>query len=217
MTDIRSALARLDPEDDSHWTSDGMPLVGAVAEISGRRDIRRQDLIDADPAMTRDVARERRAAAAKIQDDKPNAQNGRASDLPILSVLASLELTEKALREAEAEIAETFKRRREADDALQSANRRVEILSRNLDRMQRLDPDRAMQPIRDYLARQTETRELRASKAKAIISSGVSLADIVEQLSPGSKLDRAMNRRRPAIGSQRPQARVPETMAGQGG
>jgi hypothetical protein len=41
---VRSALAKLDPENDDHWTNGGLPSVEAVRELSGNKDVSRQDI-----------------------------------------------------------------------------------------------------------------------------------------------------------------------------
>lgn len=53
--DIRTALAQLDPQDDEHWTMDGLPRVDAVAVLSGYDEVTRKEITDAAPGLTRDT------------------------------------------------------------------------------------------------------------------------------------------------------------------
>ena len=52
---ILEALAQLDPLDDDQWTADGAPRVDVVEKIVGE-DIKRQDIVDADPEFNREKA-----------------------------------------------------------------------------------------------------------------------------------------------------------------
>lgn len=50
---IREAVTQLDPANDDHWTQEGLPRVDAVANILGKQDITRRDLIRAAAGMVR--------------------------------------------------------------------------------------------------------------------------------------------------------------------
>jgi len=52
---ILEALAQLDPIDDDQWTADGAPRVDFVEKIVGE-DVKRQDIVDADPEFNREKA-----------------------------------------------------------------------------------------------------------------------------------------------------------------
>lgn len=52
---ILEALAQLDPLDDDQWTADGAPRVDVVEKIVGE-DVKRQDIVDADPEFNREKA-----------------------------------------------------------------------------------------------------------------------------------------------------------------
>lgn len=54
---VRTALAKLDPKDDSHWTSAGLPSVEAVRALAGQDDISRDDIKQLAPNLTRDEAK----------------------------------------------------------------------------------------------------------------------------------------------------------------
>ncbi len=50
---IEKALAALDPNDDDHWTADGLPRVDAVAVLING-DVTRREITNAAPTLTRD-------------------------------------------------------------------------------------------------------------------------------------------------------------------
>ncbi len=53
---IKEALTLLDPTDDSHWTSDGMPRMDVIESIVEDKSIVRADVTNADPEFCREVA-----------------------------------------------------------------------------------------------------------------------------------------------------------------
>lgn len=54
---IVSALKRLDPADDEHWTADGKPKMSALEALMGRADITRAQVDAAAPGFNREAAR----------------------------------------------------------------------------------------------------------------------------------------------------------------
>ena len=53
---ILAALAQLDPADNSHWTSDGLPNTGVVQRIANDQTIKRTDIQSARPGFDREAA-----------------------------------------------------------------------------------------------------------------------------------------------------------------
>ena len=50
---IIEALRQLDPDDDGHWTKDGAPMMEVVQSLLPEIELRRSDLNDAAPTLTR--------------------------------------------------------------------------------------------------------------------------------------------------------------------
>lgn len=61
--DIRAVLRELDPEDDDHWTQDGLPRL----DLAGLRGLRRRDVTNAAPLFTRTAP----GGAAEPVDEAP--------------------------------------------------------------------------------------------------------------------------------------------------
>lgn len=61
---IKQALSALNPANDDHWTSDGLPRIDVVSKMVGERDIRRGDITNADPQFTREGAHAARTGSA---------------------------------------------------------------------------------------------------------------------------------------------------------
>lgn len=53
---VRTALTKLNPKDDKHWTEAGLPSVEAVRELSGNKDVSRADIQNLAPKLTREEA-----------------------------------------------------------------------------------------------------------------------------------------------------------------
>jgi hypothetical protein len=60
----KEALAKLDPENDNHWTTDGSPRMETVRMLAGNPALTREDIVKADQTLTRQSLREARAAEA---------------------------------------------------------------------------------------------------------------------------------------------------------
>jgi len=58
---IRAALASLDPEDDAHWTADGLPAVAAVADAAAA-NVTRLQIVAVEPEFNREVSLEQKTA-----------------------------------------------------------------------------------------------------------------------------------------------------------
>ena len=78
---ILAALAKLDPNDDSHWNTDGLPNTGTIQRIANDQTIKRGDLQSARPGFDRDAARAEAAAAAAPADFEEAPEATAASGL----------------------------------------------------------------------------------------------------------------------------------------
>lgn len=66
---IVEALSRLDPENDEHWTNDGMPRVEVVQGLAGDASIMRADINNASPGFDREVARNPAPISEPVVDE----------------------------------------------------------------------------------------------------------------------------------------------------
>ncbi len=55
---LAQAIAKLDPEDEDHWTADGLPRMDVLVEFTGDRSITRAQVSGLSPELTRDTAPE---------------------------------------------------------------------------------------------------------------------------------------------------------------
>lgn len=216
---IKQALAHLDPANDDHWTADGLPRMDALVDMTADPSITRKLVTDADPQLTRDVALERASGDDGDAQSTPSlleqplvepvaVPDGGVLAMPLGQVLADPDLTSAALDEIAAKMQAAIVRRRVVEDELAQLGAKNEMLKRVLIRHERSNPSKGRgTPVQDYLARQREAREEKARRRQAFIDAGMSTKDIIDILRPGSKLDVAMSRRKPALGASRPEPR----------
>lgn len=105
---ILSVLAKLDPNDDSHWNTDGLPNTGTVQRIAADQTIKRGDIQNARPGFDRDAARAEVKGPADFEDvPAASVADGGTTLAPaakaeaVAAVAASeeIEITDAQLRE----------------------------------------------------------------------------------------------------------------------
>ncbi len=233
-TNIQHALRALDPDNDGHWTDDGLPRVDAVAVLAGEKVTRKQ-ITNTDPEFTRERAELDRNDAALVPDDEDDAMPppedpvARATvepvpaadysgesleddiddvlNQPVPQVFGDPTLTQKALIALEEKLLANQKRKAAVELEARQLNEKIRLCTRQMTQHQRNGRIPQEKPIQDYLRRQKENREERARRAAIFIEAGTTAADVAKQLQGGSDLDRAMARKR-ARGTQRPQPRA---------
>jgi hypothetical protein len=176
---------------------DEMTGTGAPAEAQAAADAGKDRVDDA----------LRAALAAPVADDAS------VLDLPVLRILSSYELTERAIAEMDQKVRATAKRIEAEKEELRRLNTQADVLAAHRERMVKADPNRSTRDIQAYLASCSAAREQRAARARAFIESGVNARDVADQLRSGAKIDQAMARRS-GYGNKRPQ--VPLRASGAG-
>lgn len=84
--DIKAVLAKLDPANDEHWTTDGLPRLDAVEALVGAA-VARKDITNAAPEFTRgvaqsvvDEARDEETAGPTDDEDDPLGDGAASAD-----------------------------------------------------------------------------------------------------------------------------------------
>lgn len=84
--DIKAALAKLDPANDEHWTTDGLPRLDAIEALVGAA-VARKDITNAAPEFTRgvaqsvvDEARDEETAGPTDDEDDPLGDGAASAD-----------------------------------------------------------------------------------------------------------------------------------------
>lgn len=110
MNQIEEALLVLDPDDDSHWTEDGLPVVQVVSDLVGKPDLTREEVTSVSPQFGRQKSRELRDLQNKDVDALPESTEPEA------------ELASK-IRDEDEKIAELSEKQQEIDQELKIAYR----------------------------------------------------------------------------------------------
>jgi chromosome segregation ATPase len=187
--EIVEALKQLAPENDEQWTSDGLPKVDVVAELTGE-DVKRAQITDAWPEFNRSLANADEAPDDGGAEQEPAMEDPGKTRYDLM-LEKRAELNED-LHKVAKELDVLNARRRDLENA-------IHYLCGQLDREKPRDAGQAN--ITQYLARQKELGRERAELRKQLQTSGVA-----ELLKGASKapIDAAMNQRKPGRGTQRP-------------
>lgn len=194
---IQEALKQLDPENNDHWTSDGLPRIDVVANLSGVKQLKRGDISAAAPTFTQDnptleagelppteqdpdpetLGQDEIGEGPKVEDEEARDEFGDA-DFD--------ELT-GSLKEADAEL-------QRAQEALDAANRKHRAIQAKRDRIleareRRQGPHENQLGIQQFLASQAKLREQRAERARRVQEQ---LGEVPQAKSP---LDQSMQRK----------------------
>lgn len=204
---IKAALAGLDPANDDVWTSSGQPLVDTIRKAIGDDTITRQDITNADPAFSREALKAAKVAAveqatkAAAQDDAdkpellgdgvdPTAPLGKAEEHVVQPT--AIELAQKAVKDKQKALADA---QAQLNAALREQDKVIEAAEKGRDKPHVEN----MKGIQVFIASQTAERAARAGVAHELRKHGITPA----LLTPGSKLDQAMARKR-GFGLNRP-------------
>ncbi|HNQ99224.1 MAG TPA: hypothetical protein PKN52_04445 [Trueperaceae bacterium] len=207
-TKIQLALARLDPANDAHWTSDGSPRLDAIEELAGEKFTRRQ-VIDAAPQLTRESA----AAAAPGQTEQPQAPAIDQFQTGLHAPQEPAQDPEFAQPEPEAKdpvLDNLYAERQSISNQIHRLRKTREDLNREIGELEQAHDKvskeiTAAEPlgsnqagIQEYLRRQNEIRMARYQRRAAILRD-LDAKDFVGK----SPLDAAMARKN-SRGTQRP-------------
>lgn len=188
---IRSAALQLDPEDDAHWTADGLPRIDVLEELTGLKNLLRADVTTALPQITRDNPLT--VAPPPLGENDPEQAQGLESEGD-----AELSDEDRALRAAEQELIDARKQLAEATARRDVALAKVDRLRSQVAAEQSNVP--AGLNIRRYLDTQVTIRQQAAENAHRLREAGIDT--LVEQLNTASPLDAALaNKSRTARGS----------------
>lgn len=236
--EIKEALSKLDHDDDDAWTGDGLPRIDVIVRMTGVKDIKRQDITDADPKFQRGVIAPEREqetdpaqmTIADLADPDPVADPIDAgtdaiidpdeltvADLTTEEILAarpqdltSLEMVNTWLNAANDKLNADHKEVKRLNSEMTMWARRVDIVTRVQTKMNRQqDSNPNGTAISKFLAQQNNARVERAKRASAFLTKGTDAQAVLEQISKGSKLDTAMSQRKAKPGSTRPDPRLP--------
>lgn len=210
---IKDALAKLDVENDNHWTGDGLPRLDTVKLTAGDQSLTREAVTAAAPGFSRGTA----AALAAPAVSQATATGSTAIAAPATvqpaAITVSVDEREAVLENADPKIAELQSKLEDRNEymvELRAAKAKfdAEFVSTR-DEIDRLTvqleslagKETAQDAIRGYLASQQALSAERAARIQAIRASGVDLRELTRGLK--APIDSAMSRKT-SRGTQRP-------------
>lgn len=222
---IKDALAQLDPQNNDHWTGDGLPLVQAVSDLVGK-DVSRKEVTDALPGFSRALAI-KNATGTQVASQAVNTPTSeQAAQSQSATTTQATENGDNGAPKDEDQVQQTKSDEMEdgsgdADvdlslaDVLQQAQKTLETK-----RKEKAEADAALkeaekahdaalvayeesiannnsQPlaIQQYLQSQVKAAEEKKARIDIITASGLDLNTLTESLK-GSPLDEAMKNKR---------------------
>lgn len=180
---INEALAKLDPSNDAHWTTDGLPRLDVLKAFADDASITRDAVTLAKPAFTRATASAPAATAAAVPYVAPSYTPPAVQHLPVVAETAPLTLQDKL---AGAQRALTACRQ-ELDKAQVNYARQSAEVDRLILEVQKATPASAPQDtISGFLAQQVKLLQERGERMAAL--KGVDLASILPKTLPIDKV-----------------------------
>lgn len=206
-SEIIAALGLLDPADDSQWTAEGLPVISVVARLTGRADLKRADITNAQP----DFNRAKMLADSKPATDTASAEpetNSNPDALADGSNPPQSSRPDYTLPEAFAELQKQLEGAQAVLDekraAANIAQRAVLEAEAELDRLimmrdAKVDPQANQRAIMEYLERQQQVKIEKHERVQQLLKAGVTPA----MFQAKAPIDQAMARKT-GRGGQRP-------------
>lgn len=185
--EISEALELLEPLNDEHWTTDGLPRVDIVADLIGDDKLKRADIMKAAPDFVRPVSDSKETIVEDVDTDQTGVEAVEA-----LSYEDQLAVEYSTLN---AEQATLHKQINALTQELKGVTAKAHRVAGLMQRMRKQSPNK---DIQDFLATQAKVREEKAERVKAL--EGTNINELLRSVGP-SKIDQALKVRKPA---QRP-------------
>lgn len=200
MSKITEALSKLDPNNDNHWTSDGLPRIDTVKMLAGNPALTREMITAEVPNFSRQTAV---VAATQSAAGATNTPAAETTVAPPATETAPQEQTQVAT--AENVVKDYDQLMAQAQDELQAAITAREeaqvIVSEKQNALDDLINERyaagasehPMDAISGYLASQQNVLQERARRHAVLVESGVTLNDIQALIPQRAPLDVALS------------------------
>lgn len=181
MSKITDALAKLDPANDNHWTSDGLPRIDTVKMLAGDPTLTRETITAEMPNFSRQTAGlvAPTVAPDPVSKEPVGIVETKVVDYEVLygEALATLQDAITARDKLNVVVAE---KQNELDDIINARHAAGEASP-------------AMSAVSGYLASQQNVLQERARRHAVLVESGVTLRDIQNLIPQRAPLDVALS------------------------
>lgn len=191
MNKVVEALGKLDPSNDNHWTSDGLPRIDTVRMFAGNQALTREAITAAIPNFSRLIAA---AAMGKPPVAQATAPVAEAAPVVAAPVVSEKPKSSSSLEEAQAKLQAALTARNEANANVQEAQDAVDAIIN--EQYAHGAQDETAVAIRGYLDGQRALLDERTRRAKVLHESGVTLNDIQALIPQKAPIDIALSRKR---------------------
>lgn len=207
MSKVLEALGKMDPMNDNHWTSDGMPRIDTVKFLAGDPTLTREMVTAEAPDFTRQalLAMQATAGATPPVVTKQTDPALAAAAAPVVTEQAAAPVTiaqpvervvdyDAAIDAAQRTLQAAITLRNEANDKVTEAQNALDDLIN--EQHASGEAETTMDVIQGYLRSQAGVLQERARRAQVLKESGVTLEDIKNLIPQASPLDQALARKR---------------------
>ena len=207
MSKVLEALGKMDPMNDNHWTSDGMPRIDTVKFLAGDPTLTREMVTAEAPDFTRQALLAMQATASATPPAVPTetAPAVAAAAAPVVTEQAGAPVTiaqpvervvdyDAAIDAAQRTLQAAITLRNEANDKVTEAQNALDDLINEMHASG--EAETTMDVIQGYLRSQAGVLQERARRAQVLKESGVTLEDIKNLIPQASPLDQALARKR---------------------
>jgi len=190
MSKITEALLKLDPTNDNHWTTDGLPRIDTVKMLAADQTLTREMITAEVPDFSRQTALLASTQAANTPPVEPGAQmpeDDKAEELEANVVKDYKNLIQAAQEDLQSAIIardEVHALVQEKQDALDSLINEQYAAG---------EAEHPMTAISGYLQSQQTVLQERARRHAVLIESGVTLRDIQSLIPERAPLDIALS------------------------
>jgi len=183
MSKITDALAKLDPKNDNHWTSDGLPRIDTVKMLAGDPTLTRESITAEAPNFSRQTSGAAAPAVTQATTGADGAVVAPAStsevrDYDALQAAAQEELQAAIIARDEAQVL-VYAKQNALDDIINERHAAGET-------------EHPMTAISGYLQSQQGVLQERARRHAVLVESGVTLSDIQALIPQRAPLDVAL-------------------------
>lgn len=191
---ILEAIKKMDPDNDNHWTIDGLAKLDTIKFLAGQ-PVTRDELDRIAPGFNRESLRAFRNGVPNVPvaESPPPPAEPEGTDTGPEIRTSEIEALAKEIAEQDEAILQLQRIQDETGAKLKIAFEKRDVLQLRHDKL--LPPETQMDVIQKYLSRQVELSEQRGAAVRQVKESGIDLKVLNKLISP-SPIDVSMKQRK---------------------
>ena len=183
---IEEALAQFDPNNDEQWTSDGLPRMVIVEELTENPGLNRADVVNADPTFNRQRLLDEQEQVQ--QDEQVEQEEEEENQEPTEEeVLGSRTLLQERIANLDKQIVAKQKEANNIEEEIKQLSNQSQYYD-NV--MRSLEPDpEEVDPFTAYIETNQRVKEERAAKREQLLGA-LSVGDLTKQIDTKAPIDK---------------------------